>query len=60
MKKPRMTRGFFWVSGRGEWIRTTGLYVPNVALYQAKLHPVSGRCANDVRACNPLAIHAVR
>ena len=24
--------------GRGEWIRTTGLYVPNVALYQAKLH----------------------
>ena len=25
-------------NGRGEWIRTTGLYVPNVALYQAKLH----------------------
>ena len=27
------------VSGRGERIRTSGLYVPNVALYQAKLHP---------------------
>ena len=26
-------------SGRGERIRTSGLYVPNVALYQAKLHP---------------------
>ena len=24
----------------GERIRTSGLYVPNVALYQAKLHPV--------------------
>ena len=32
-----------WVSdgdpGRGERIRTSGLYVPNVALDQAKLHP---------------------
>jgi hypothetical protein len=27
--------------GRGERIRTSGLYVPNVALYQAKLHPES-------------------
>ena len=27
--------------GRGERIRTSGLYVPNVALYQAKLHPDS-------------------
>ena len=27
-------------SGRGERIRTSGLHVPNVALYQAKLHPV--------------------
>ena len=25
--------------GRGERIRTSGLYVPNVALYRAKLHP---------------------
>jgi hypothetical protein len=29
-------------SGRGERIRTSGLYVPNVALYQAKLHPDVG------------------
>jgi hypothetical protein len=28
--------------GRGERIRTSGLYVPNVALYQAKLHPDVG------------------
>ena len=28
--------------GRGERIRTSGLYVPNVALYQAKLHPDCG------------------
>ena len=26
-------------NGRGEWNRTTDLYVPNVALYQAELHP---------------------
>jgi hypothetical protein len=26
-------------TGRGERIRTSGLHVPNVALYQAKLHP---------------------
>ncbi|MFM1940993.1 MAG: hypothetical protein RLY32_2735 [Pseudomonadota bacterium] len=25
--------------GRGERIRTSGLCVPNAALYQAKLHP---------------------
>ena len=24
--------------GRGDWIRTSGLYVPNVALYQAEPH----------------------
>ena len=30
---------FLWFPGRGERIRTSGLYVPNVALYQAKLHP---------------------
>ena len=29
------------MAGRGERIRTSGLYVPNVALYQAKLHPVA-------------------
>ena len=27
------------VNGRGERIRTSALYVQNVALYQAKLHP---------------------
>ena len=26
--------------GRGDWIRTSGLYVPNVALYQAEPHLV--------------------
>ena len=30
-------KGMF--DGRGERIRTSGLHVPNVALYQAKLHP---------------------
>jgi hypothetical protein len=33
-------------NGRGERIRTSGLYVPNVALYQAKLHPESVRAYN--------------
>ncbi len=32
----RMDIDFF---GRGERIRTSGLYVPNVALHQAELHP---------------------
>ena len=33
-----MNSGFFARSiGRGERIRTSGLHVPNVALYQAKL-----------------------
>ena len=31
------------IFGRGERIRTSGLYVPNVALYQAKLHPEAER-----------------
>ncbi len=31
---------FLGKDGRGERIRTSGLHVPNVALYQAKLHPV--------------------
>src|SRR5690606_24434682 len=29
------------IRGRGERIRSSGLYVPNVARYQAKLHPDS-------------------
>ena len=32
------------IFGRGERIRTSGLYVPNVALYQAKLHPDGVAC----------------
>jgi hypothetical protein len=44
--------------GRGERIRTSGLYVPNVALYQAKLHPENslalvaerGRVTQDERS----------
>ena len=43
MKKPAnwsMLAGFVLCLGRGERIRTSGLYVPNVALYQTKLHPV--------------------
>jgi hypothetical protein len=31
-----------WI-GRGERIRTSGLYVPNVALHQAELHPAPTR-----------------
>ena len=34
-------------AGRGDMIRTCDFYVPNVALYQAELHPVS----NEVRHC---------
>jgi hypothetical protein len=33
--------------GRGDTIRTCGLYVPNVALYRAELHPDDGRCKNS-------------
>ncbi len=29
--------------GRGDRIRTCDFYVPNVALYQAELHPVGSR-----------------
>ena len=42
MKKPANwseLAGFVLSRGRGEKIRTSGLYVPNVALYLAKLHP---------------------
>jgi hypothetical protein len=49
LKKPKMRDvcnafvgmgdGYGPGDGRGERIRTSGLYVPNVALYQAKLHP---------------------
>ena len=38
------------VDGRGERIRTSGLYVPNVALYQAKLHPEAEKQRGDAIA----------
>lgn len=37
-RKPQPRRGKRLKENRGERIRTSGLYVPNVALYQAKLH----------------------
>ncbi len=49
-KKPKclIHLGFLvFLSGRGERIRTSGLYVPNVALYQAKLHPVIDVASRD-------------
>lgn len=33
--------------GRGDMIRTCDFYVPNVALYQAELHPVGAAYVND-------------
>ncbi len=43
-ERPRLNRGWTHrklrkVIGRGEWIRTTGLLVPNQALYQAEPRP---------------------
>ena len=38
-KKATSLEGRFWNSGRGERIRTSDSYVPNVVLYQAELHP---------------------
>jgi hypothetical protein len=46
-KKARKTLVFQAFSvfrfGRGDRIRTCDFYVPNVALYQAELHPVVSR-----------------
>ena len=42
-QQKRLTSDAFRVQaqpGRGDWIRTSGLYVPNVALYQAEPHLV--------------------
>ena len=39
--------------GRGERSRTSGLYVPNVALYLTKLHPANTGCALGFRICAP-------
>ena len=38
-KRPDKFWPFPYCFGRGERIRTSGFYVPNVALYQAELHP---------------------
>ena len=53
--------------GRGERIRTSGLYVPNVALYQAKLHPDEkaallapcGMCRQPVKKTCGLREHTI-
>ena len=29
-----------WINSRDDWIRTSGLFVPNEARYRAALHPV--------------------
>ncbi len=47
MQNGRFKRPFYLGDcGRGERIRTSGLYVPNVALYLAKLHPDGGYAMN--------------
>ena len=38
-KAPSEDSAFLWKPGRGERIRTSDSYVPNVVLYQAELHP---------------------
>lgn len=45
-KSPAMQGLGMKITGRGERIRTSGLYVPNVALYQAKLHPDAAAIAD--------------
>src|SRR5260364_33450 len=47
--------------GRGERIRTSGLYVPNVALYLAKLHPDSFQIGcNGVTRRSPYYSYCLR
>ena len=55
---PENLRVWACVAGRGERIRTSGLYVPNVALYQAKLHPEieSAIVANPTRRARTASI----
>src|SRR5205085_10296276 len=38
-KKPVARTGLSQICGRGDWIRTSGLSVPNRALYQAEPRP---------------------
>ncbi len=44
------------ISGRGEWIRTTGLLVPNQALYQAEPRPVDSNLSIAPRPRGPLRL----
>ena len=65
MQPMKPDRIYLGNSGRGERIRTSGLYVPNVALYQAKLHPDADEplCADQLcLLCSEVAncIKAVR
>ena len=39
------------LDGRGEWIRTTGLLVPNQALYQAEPRPDDEDCNASLPSC---------
>ena len=53
-KKNPAKAGFFQLAdfvGRGDMIRTCDLYVPNVALYQAELHPGRREPRILIRAC---------
>jgi hypothetical protein len=52
-----LLRRFFRNFGRGERIRTSGLYVPNVALYQAKLHPDCSADKTQWRAHSVITIN---
>ena len=38
----RITETCQHLNGQGSWVRTSGLFVPNEALYQTELYPVTG------------------
>ena len=43
-QKKNRRNGDFLFYGRSDWTRTSDLYVPNVAFYQAELHSVNLTC----------------
>ena len=47
--KPQRFQGF--LRHRSDWIRTSGLLVPNQALYRTEPHP---DCHNSIAQCDPL------
>src|SRR5690606_25271605 len=60
-KRPPGEGGLFVESiGRGDRIRTCDFYVPNVALYQAELHPDSraANCSDSCRECARGPVHS--